>query len=192
MAILDNPIVTDLDRLEWGTMSLDGETYNCSSESVSREELSSENELTDEESDAEDDECGKYDESKQFVQLNHLTRVTEVDEEECFSTDDEEDSVGDNCSDEEYDVTCSSDDNIDCFEASNDSLDCLEHKKWGDWKKSMNGEVNSKRITDADTRFLRLEQMREELEREIGLDLLVRCYNIIQVSSRDNIGPSNV
>ncbi|KAF8569016.1 hypothetical protein P879_01371 [Paragonimus westermani] len=132
-------------------------------------DYSSEQEYTDNDRDTDDelseeleddsDEQHEH-ENENSLCKNRLTRVTEVDDE--YDLTDDDDMSDSDVSEKEQEA-------LDAENGLNALLNDTDDEKLND-------------NTSGDTRFLLLEQMREELERELGAEQLVRAYNIIQVS----------
>ncbi|GAA54400.1 serine/threonine-protein kinase Nek1 [Clonorchis sinensis] len=103
------------------------------------------------------------------VQKNRLARLTEVDEE--FGVSD-------------YD--CDSDideDTVEEYEDGDRQKD--ERRRNSPESNCFDEEENENANMSSDTRFLRLERMRADLERELGIEKLLRAYNIIQALQED-------
>ncbi|OON14463.1 hypothetical protein X801_09745 [Opisthorchis viverrini] len=103
------------------------------------------------------------------VQKNRLARLTEVDEE--FGVSD-------------YD--CDSDideDTVEEYEDGDRQKD--EGRRKTPEPNCFDDEENENANMSSDTRFLRLERMRADLERELGIEQLLRAYNIIQALQED-------
>ncbi|KAA3669997.1 uncharacterized protein DEA37_0007297, partial [Paragonimus westermani] len=134
-------------------------------------DYSSEQEYTDNDRDTDDelseeleddsDEQHENENENSFCK-NRLTRVTEVDDE--YDLTDDDDMSDSDKSEKEQAIGAEND--------LNDLLNDTDDEKLND-------------NTSGDTRFLLLEQMREELERELGAEQLVRAYNIIQALQED-------
>ncbi|KAF5401566.1 hypothetical protein PHET_05220 [Paragonimus heterotremus] len=135
-------------------------------------DYSSEQEYTDNDRDTDDelseeleedsDEHHEHENENSFSK-NRLTRVTEVDDEYDLTDDDD---MSDSDESEKVQKATGAENGLNAL--MNDTDD----EKLND-------------NTSGDTRFLLLEQMREELERELGAEQLVRAYNIIQALQED-------
>ncbi|KAF6773846.1 hypothetical protein AHF37_06870 [Paragonimus kellicotti] len=135
-------------------------------------DYSSEQEYTDNDRDTddelseeleEDSDAQHEHENENSFSKNRLTRVTEVDDE--YDLTDDDDMSDSDESEKEQEAT-----------GTENGLNALMNDT-DDEKLNDN--------TSGDTRFLLLEQMREELERELGAEQLVRAYNIIQALQED-------
>ncbi|TGZ65784.1 hypothetical protein CRM22_005694 [Opisthorchis felineus] len=103
------------------------------------------------------------------VQKNRLARLTEVDEEFGMS-----------------DYDCDSDideDTVEEYEDGDGQKD--EGRRNSPESNCFDDEENENANMSSDTRFLRLERMRADLERELGIEQLLRAYNIIQALQED-------
>ncbi|CAH8567152.1 unnamed protein product [Heterobilharzia americana] len=129
------------------------------------------------------------------VQANRLARVTEVSEsdfdiseQEEISSDDDNDDDDNDDDDDDLDDTDESDAFSDDSMLSNTSYDNTNKRyQSGDVGKKLNKDVSCQMNTSqlGNTQFLRLERMRAELEEELGFELLIKAYNVIQALQED-------
>ncbi|XP_018646086.1 DNA replication licensing factor MCM8, putative [Schistosoma mansoni] len=135
------------------------------------------------------------------VQGNRLARVTEVNESDFELSEDDVDDYDDD--DDDGDGSLSDDDN-DTDSVLDDSTESdsfsdspfvsnisknLHKQKMNGGNNNHNEPLHNNSIIKptinknplGDTQFLRLEQMRADLEEELGFELLIKAYNVIQV-----------
>ncbi|CAH8577665.1 unnamed protein product [Schistosoma rodhaini] len=139
------------------------------------------------------------------VQGNRLARVTEVNESDFELSEDDVDDYDDD--DDDGDGSLSDDDN-DTDSVLDDSTESdsfsdspfvsnisknLHKQKMNGGNNNHNEPLHNNSIIKptinknplGDTQFLRLEQMRADLEEELGFELLIKAYNVIQALQED-------
>ncbi|VDP93747.1 unnamed protein product [Echinostoma caproni] len=145
--------------------------------------------------------------TKRLMHKYRLARVTEVEEEEMDSTD-ESDIMEDDDEDDDQDVfdeqvqykmplvflggtvnekmprCCDSDGMCDALRRKKLQALCVIHSHSS--KAALDRASNQKEDGfQTETQFLRLEKMRAELEQDLGVELLLKAYNIIQALQED-------
>ncbi|VDO51775.1 unnamed protein product [Schistosoma margrebowiei] len=129
------------------------------------------------------------------VHGSRLARVTEVNESDFEISedvdDDDEDDDG-SLSDDDNDTDSVLDDSSETDSFSDNSF--ISNVSKNSHKRKINNDIihNNSIIKPTinnnqlgDTQFLRLEQMRADLEEELGFELLIKAYNVIQALQED-------
>ncbi|CAH8562257.1 unnamed protein product [Schistosoma margrebowiei] len=129
------------------------------------------------------------------VHGSRLARVTEVNESDfeiSEDVDDDDDDDDGSLSDDDNDTDSVLDDSSETDSFSDNSF--ISNVSKNSHKRKINNDIihNNSIIKPTinnnqlgDTQFLRLEQMRADLEEELGFELLIKAYNVIQALQED-------